>query len=99
VTRRITVLQACTRKRGVHRGAITAAHVVQWAVATVELGHLPTTVEYADWWAVDERTAWRHRAGIREVFGDDWQDVVARVASEAGRRKLRAPRDVMALPA
>jgi hypothetical protein len=90
-----TVLQACTRKRGVHKGAITAAHVAQMAIATAELGHVPTNAEYCDWWALDDRTGWRHRAGVRDVFGDEWATVVQVVADEIRRRHMRAPRDVL----
>jgi len=93
----VTVLEACTRKRGVHRGAITAAHVAQWALATADLGHVPTTVEYADYWAVKERTGWNHRAGVRDVFGDDWPELVEDLAAEIRRRRLRSPRDVLAV--
>ena len=86
-----TILQACTRVRGVHKGALTAAHVAQYAIATAELGEVPGTARYADYWAIDERTGWRHREGIREVFGDDWRAVVEQVAAEATKRQTTAP--------
>jgi hypothetical protein len=78
---------------------MTAAHVAQWAMATAELGHVPTTVEYSEFWFVSERTGWAHRAGIRDVFGEGWQDVVQAVAVEVKRRSLRSPGAVVALPA
>ena len=92
-----TVLEACVAVKGVHRGAIAAAHVAQWAMTTEALGRLPTTVEYADWWAVDERTGWRHRAEAREVFGESWGEVVQLLADEMARRKVRSPRGVFGL--
>lgn len=90
-----TVLDVCTERLGVHRGAIAAARVAQWALATADLGHVPTTVEYANWWAVTERTGWNHRSACRDVFGDDWPDVVEFVARQIGDR--RSPREVMRL--
>jgi hypothetical protein len=79
------------------RGGLTAATVAQWAIAAADLGHMPTTVEYADWWGVDERTGWRHRAAIREVFGDNWQAAIELIVAEVERRRLRSPRDVFKL--
>jgi hypothetical protein len=92
-----TILEACTAARGIHRGAITAAHVAQWAMTTAELGYVPSTVEYSEWWGVDERTGWRHRAGIRDVFGEDWPVVVERVGQEIKRRSERSRSKVMGL--
>lgn len=94
----MSVQRFCVRKLGVHRGALAAARVAQWAIATAELGHVPTTVEYAEWWAIDERTGWRHRALVHEAFGDEWQPVVERVAAELVRRGARSPGAVQQLP-
>lgn len=90
----VSVHRFCVQKLGVHRGAITAARAAQWAIAADELGHMPTTVEYAEYWAVDERTGWAHRARVREAFGDEWQSIVTRMAVEVGRRRTRSPRAV-----
>lgn len=79
-----TVLEQCVAARGVHRGALTAAHIAQYAMATRALGRIPGAETYADYWSVDERTAWRHRQGIREVYGDKWREVVQLVADELG---------------
>jgi hypothetical protein len=95
VAKPLSVRDYCIRAAGVHRGALTAARVAQWALAADDLGHFPTTVEYAEWWAVDERTAWRHRASIKDVFGDVEPVVMAVAAEIAGRR---SPRAVMKLP-
>lgn len=96
-TESVSVHRHCVLKLGVHRGAIAAARVAQWAIATAELGHVPTTVEYSEWWAVDERTGWRHRAAVSAALGEDWQPVVERIAAEAQRRQARSPRAVQAL--
>ncbi|MBA3660054.1 MAG: hypothetical protein H0W67_10695 [Gemmatimonadales bacterium] len=93
----MTVLEACVRASGMRRGGLTASFVAQWAITAAELGHVPTTVEYGEWWYIDERTGWRHRAAIRDVFGDNWQEVIEMVAADIKRRRLRSPRDVMRL--
>jgi hypothetical protein len=93
--KRGSILDYCVRSAGVHRGALVAAWVAQWAMTANDLGRFPTAVEYAEWWAVDERTAWRHRAGIRDVFGDVEPIVMAVASGVDGRR---SPRAVMGLP-
>lgn len=92
--RRVTVLHACVDRLGVHRGSLAAANVAQLAIATRELGHFPTAVEYADYWSIDERSAWRHRARARDGLGDDYQDVVVALAR---RTTNSSPRAVMSL--
>jgi len=84
-------------RMGVHRGAIAAARVAQWAIATAELGHVPTTVEYAEWWSINERTGWRHRSLVHEALGDEWVAAVEMIAAEAERRAVRSPRAVQQL--
>jgi hypothetical protein len=90
-----SVRDVCIAKLGVHRGAIAAARVAQWAIATRELGHVPTVAEYSDWWALSERTGWYHASRIEAVFGDEWRDVVELVAREIDRRM--SPRQVQRL--
>lgn len=85
-----TVLEVCVARLGVHRGAVAAANVAQWAIATHELGHVPTTVEYAEYWAIAERSGWNHRARIRDALGEDWQPVVESIAAAAGKTQSRA---------
>jgi hypothetical protein len=89
-----TVLEYCVLALGVHRGAIAAAHVARWAIAVHELGRMPTTVEYAEYWFVTERTGWNHRASCRAVFGDEWPRVVEAVAADIGEKL--SPRAVAA---
>jgi hypothetical protein len=92
----VTVLDYCVRVHGQTRGGLVAAHIAQWAIATHELGHMPTTVEYSEFWYVTERTGWLHRSQAREVFGDDWQRVVESVAADIGTRL--SPRSVAGRP-
>lgn len=89
-----SVLRACVVRLGVHRGATAAARVVQIALAERDLGHFPTAVEYADYWAVSERTAWGHRAAARAGIGDELE----RVSSELAALPDRSQRKLMAAP-
>jgi hypothetical protein len=93
-----TVLEACVAKQGVHKGAFTAAWTGQYALATVELGHVPSNREYAEYWAMDERNGWDHRARIKDVFGEKWPEVVQYLADEIERRKTRSLAKVRAIP-
>lgn len=94
----VTVLQACVARVGQTRGALAAAAVAQYAIAEYDLGKFPTAVEYADYWAISERTAFRHRARMERVFADDWRVVVSGVTEQIRRRDLeRSPRTVMGL--
>jgi len=91
-----TVLEVCVAKQGIHKGALTAARVAQYAICAADIGHFPGAGTYADWWAIDERTAWRHRASIRDVFGDDLEAVVMALVAQMDKSS-RSPRAVMAL--
>lgn len=96
-TKTVSIHRYCVQKLGAHRGAMAAARVAQWVIVTAELGLLPSTGKYAEWWAIDERTGWRHRAIVHEVFGDQWPLIVERLAAEASRRAARSPRAVQKL--
>ncbi|HEY8773078.1 MAG TPA: hypothetical protein VIM05_00795 [Gaiellaceae bacterium] len=92
-----TVLEVCVARLGVHRGALAAANVAQWAMATRDLGHVPTTVEYAEYWSISERNGWLHRSRIRAALGDEWPVVVEKLAAYVG--DIRSPRAAMKLRA
>lgn len=91
----VTILQACTRKLGQTRGGLAAANIAQYAIAQAELGHFPTAVEYADYWAISERTAWRHRSRCEAAFGDAWPEVVEQLAAYLVKSRERSPRSAM----
>ena len=95
--KRVSIQRACIQRLGVHRGALAAARVAQWAMVTADLGRVPTTVEYSEWWAITERTGWHHRALVRDALGEDWPTVVERVAEVVAAKKLRSPRAVQQL--
>lgn len=94
-----TVLEACTQARGLHKGALTAAHVGLVVMATGELGHVPSGSEYARWGGINERTAFRQWEGIAEVFGEDWRTVIEALAEYVEREHVqRSPGAIRALP-
>lgn len=95
-----SILEACVAVRGVHAGALTAAHVAQVAMTTAELGRVPSGREYAEFWAVSERTSFKQWEGIAEVFGPDWREVVEKVAAQIAEKRERRLRRVtgFALP-
>lgn len=90
-----SVLHACIAVRGVHKGAFTAAHLAQYAMTQADLGKFPSAAAYARAWAIDERTAWRHRAEFEEVFGDHWREVVDQVAEQIKTRGERSSRKLV----
>lgn len=76
VTEERTILQLAVERVGVHRGALAAASIAQWVLATEALGYVPSLHEYAKYWAVSDRTGERHGSRARAVLGDDWRTVV-----------------------
>ena len=96
----LPLLELCVRRAGavngrdpagfrdLHQGRRVSQYVLQWAITAQDLGHFPTTVEYAEWWAISERQAWRRRAAIHDLFeGDLMREVVEDVASSLDSRK------------
>jgi hypothetical protein len=92
----MTVQEYCVFRLGVHRGSLAAANVVQLALTTRDLGSFPTAVEYRDYWAISDRTAWRHRARAHTALGDEWVAVIEQLASRIGQE--RSQRAVLASP-
>lgn len=50
------------------KAARLAAYVIAWGRCRADLGHDPTTEEYAEWWGQSVRTAYRELALFREAF-------------------------------
>jgi hypothetical protein len=86
--RQSSVIELCVARVGVHRGALAASYVARYAMTQTRLGKFPTTVEYAEDWAIDERSAWRHRAKMHDALGEDWPAIVEHVAAQIERRQL-----------
>jgi hypothetical protein len=66
--RKPTLLEVAVRRVGALKGARVLSFMVAWDVVRQELGHEPSIEEYAEWWRVSERTAWREQARFRESF-------------------------------
>jgi hypothetical protein len=75
---RRSLLEHAVARGGVVKGARAASVIVQWAIAERDLGHrlgegegLSAAVrEYAEYWRMSERTAWREVSRLRGVFGE-----------------------------
>jgi hypothetical protein len=77
--------------RAVPYGMRICERVIEYAIATAYGSErdVATTDEYADYWRVDERTGWRHRASIRELFpGDEFEVIVSALAKWLVRRHV-----------
>lgn len=64
----MTLIELCVERVGFRRGAKVMAFVIAWGRAKEALGHVPGVEEYADYWKVNHRTAWREIALFREAF-------------------------------
>ena len=94
----MTVHRYCVKKLGVHKGALAAARVAQYAMTTADLGHVPSNTEYCSWWVITTRTGFHHRALIKAAFGEDWRPVVEQLAAEIVRRGNRSPGVIKSMP-
>lgn len=87
-----TLLAVCVARSGGKlraswHGLKVCEYVIEWAIVAHELERMPTTEEYREWWAISERSAWRHRAAIRELFpGDEFPRLVEGVAAQMTAR-------------
>lgn len=72
-------------RAGLLKGARVAQYILQWAIASRDLGHAPSAEEYAEWWSESERTSYRRQAEFRAAFEglDDPAPIVATMSPEA----------------
>jgi hypothetical protein len=63
------------------KGQAACGAVMLWAVVTKELGHVPTTVEFADFWRISERMGWKYRARVVELFPDEFVELLEHAAA------------------
>lgn len=68
MAKRPSLLEVAVRRVGPLKGARVLAFMVAWDVVRRELGHEPTLDEYAEWWRVSKRTAFREQAQFRKCF-------------------------------
>lgn len=77
-----SVLELALRRGGVWKGARATETIVAWALAERALGHplglgirhegvSAAMSEYAEYWKISERTAWRELHRFREVFPEE----------------------------
>ena len=64
-----TLMEMAVSKVGIYKGARVCAFICQWSMCAQALGHDITIEEYADWWKESIRSAYRHQAEFRSVFG------------------------------
>jgi hypothetical protein len=67
-----TLLQIAAARVGVIRAYRVVAFMVEWSMARRALGQETLTVEeFAEWWRIHVRTAYREQARFREAFPDE----------------------------
>lgn len=67
-----TVLELVQARTGSLRKTFQVGKVIaQWAIVRQDLGRRPYVHEYADWWKVSERTAWREMARFADAFPEE----------------------------
>jgi hypothetical protein len=63
-----TLLMIAQRRVGLRKSLQVMTYMVSWRICADDLAHEPTAEEYADWWKVSRRTAYREQALFREAF-------------------------------
>lgn len=101
--RPITLLEVIYDRTGSMRDAFKVGMTVTcWAIVRQDLGRAPLVREYADWWKVSERSAWREIAVFHRAFpGEENPDRLAQLVLEAVEHRRLAKRDaarVLATP-
>lgn len=87
------VIAVCIQRAGLLRGPMIAEFIAEWAICAEDLGHEPTTTEFAAWWKdSSERTAWRRISRFREAFPEVGEDGTPGDLARAEYRELVAAR-------
>ncbi len=97
--RQPSVLEFAVGKAGPMKGGRVCAFVTQWTIASQAIGREITIEEYADWWNESERTAYRHQAEFRRIFGVPSPQVIANHAIAKAEAHQRGVKGVGSLPA
>lgn len=95
-----TLLEVIYARTGSLRSTFTVGLVIQqWAIARRELGRRPEVTEYAEWWKMSERSAYRELAAFRKAFPDeDGPDRIAAAVNELGDELVHDAASVLSLP-
>jgi hypothetical protein len=83
-----SLIELCVARGGWRKGTKVCSFIMAWAWASRSLGRPITVEEYAEWWREDWRTAYRHQALFRELFGEERDpqeaaDIVNRARADA----------------
>lgn len=77
---------------GVMRTPVVTFAVWQWFVAiSARNGEVPSLNQYAHRWLLSRRTAARHAGYMRELFGENWREVVPPLVAKVKTGNLAAP--------
>lgn len=88
----------------VRTGSLRATYRVgmlinQWAICRRDLGRRPEVSEYAAWWKISERTAYRELAEFAKAFPEeDYPDRIAVWLIERGDELLGNAARILSLP-
>lgn len=93
-----TVLEHAIGKAGVLKGSRVLTFICQWTMTSQALGRPITIEDYAEWWKESERTAYRHQAEFRRVFGLPTPQVFADQAIVRAEALSRGPNGLGSLP-
>lgn len=73
-----TLMEYAIARGGIRKGAKAMTFLISWATAVEDLGHelggdggtlSAAMAEYAEYWKLTERSAWRDLSAFRQVFG------------------------------
>jgi hypothetical protein len=78
-------------RAGLVQGAVVASQLQHWIGAAVQLGHMPTSAQLADYLGKTERTAERSRASIRRHFTErEFRSIVDQAAAAGYDSEFRS---------
>jgi hypothetical protein len=95
-----TLLEVIYVRTGSLRATYRVGELIQqWAICRRDLGRRPEVAEYADWWKMGERTAYRQLADFRKAFADeDGPDRIAVLLLARGDELVENAARVLSLP-
>lgn len=86
-----TLLEVIYARTGSFRATYRVGTLVQqWAICRRDLGRRPEVAEYAAWWKISERTAYRELADFAKAFPEeDGPDRIATWVADRGDELLQ----------
>jgi hypothetical protein len=94
-----TLLEVIYVRTGSFRSTFRVGTLIQqWAICRRDLGHRPEVTEYATWWKISERTAYRDLAEFARAFPEeDYPDRIALWLLDRGEELLDNAARILAL--